>query len=104
VSRTRWGRDAAVVARAVLPRPGLWITALAAVRRMARRGWWHRAPFVPVPGEAYWRFRLETAYGSGRDVDGVDQRDDGGPADEALTTDDVVAFLRWSQRSRPGRG
>jgi hypothetical protein len=92
--RTRrggWGRDAAVVLRAVAPHPGLWWSTLGALRRMARRGWWHRAPFVPVPGEAYWHFRLVTAYGG-----------DGDP--EALTTADVLAYLRWCQRTRPRRG
>jgi|HubBroStandDraft_6_1064221.scaffolds.fasta_scaffold2355619_1 hypothetical protein len=89
--RPGWGRDAAIVLRAVAPRPGLWWASLGALRRMARRGWWHRAPFVPVPGEAYWRFRLVTAYGG-----------DGEP--EALTTADVVAYLRWCQRCRPRGG
>ncbi len=87
----RWRRDAAVVARAVLAHPGLWWAALGAVRRLARRGWWRRAPFVPLPGEAYWRFRLVTAYGG--DGDGAE-----------LTRADVVSYLRWCQRSRPGRG
>ena len=89
--RTRWSRDATVVLRAVAAHPGLWWSAAGAVRRMARRGWWHRAPFVPVPGEAYWHFRLVTAYGGNGDP-------------EALTTADVVAYLRWCQRSRPRRG
>ncbi len=62
-----------------------------ALRRMARRGWWHRPPFAPLPGEAYWRFRLVTAYGG-----------DGDSGE--LTPADVVAFLRWCQRSRPRRG
>ena len=83
------------MARAVVPRPGLWWAAAGALRRMARRGWWRHRPFVPLPGEAYWRFRLETAYGGG---DGATE--EGG----ALTPSDVVAFLRWCQRSRPGRG
>jgi len=89
--RARWARDTAVVTRAVLPRPGLWWAACGAVHRMARRGWWHRAPFVPLPGEAYWRFRLVTAYG-------------GDGQTGALTPSDVVAFLRWCKRSRPRRG
>ena len=84
----RWGRDAAVVVSAVWSRPALWGAAFGAVRRMAKRGWWRRAPFLPLPGEAYWQFRLETAYGG----DGSD----GGP-----TREDVVAYLRWCQRSRP---
>ena len=91
MSRFRWGRDAAVVARAVLPHPGLWWAALGALHRLARRGWWRRAPFVPLPGEAYWRFRLVTAYGGEGEA-------------EVLTRSDVVAYLRWCQRSRPRRG
>ena len=84
-----------MVARAVVPRPGLWWAAAGALRRMARHGWWRHRPFVPLPGEAYWRFRLETAYGG-----------DSGAAGEggALTAPDVVAFLHWCQRSRPDRG
>ena len=89
--RTRWARDAAVVTRAVLPRPGLWWAAFGAVLRMARRGWWHRAPFVPLPGDAYWRFRLVTVYG-------------GDGQTEALTPSEVVAFLRWCKGSRLRRG
>ncbi len=89
--RRSWGRDAGVVLRAVGPRPRLWWASAGAMRRMARRGWWHRAPFVPLPGEAYWRFRLETAYGG-----------DGESGE--LSPADVVAFLHWCQRSRPRRG
>jgi hypothetical protein len=89
--RARWGRDAFVVVRAIAPHPELWSAALGVFVRMARRGWWRRAPFVPLPGEAYWHFRLVTAYGGDGD-------------DEALTTADVVAYVRWCQRSRPRRG
>ena len=89
--RWRWGRDVRIVARAVVPRPRLWPAAAGALTRMARRGWWHRAPFLPLPGEAYWRFRRVTAYGG----DGVSGE---------LTPADVVAYLRWCQRSRPRRG
>ena len=74
-----------------LPRPGLWWASAGALRRMARRGWWHRAPFLPLPGDAYWHFRLVTAYGG-----------DGETGE--LTPDDVVAYLHWCQRSRPRRG
>ena len=87
---TEWAGTRPWCARS-LPHPGLWWASLGAVRRMARRGWWHRAPFVPLPGEAYWRFRLVTAYGGDGDTG-------------ALTPADVVAFLRWCQRSRPRRG
>jgi hypothetical protein len=91
--RHPWGRDAAAVVRAVWARPQLWGAAFGALRRMARRGWWRRAPFLPVPGEQYWRFRLETAYGGDKAADSV-----------TPSTEDVVAYLRWCQRSRPRRG
>jgi hypothetical protein len=90
--RHRWSGDAIVVLGAVVLHPTLWWAALAALVRLARRGWWHRAPFLPVPGEAYWRFRLETAFGG-----------DAGSG-EALSRADVVAYLKWCRRTRPGRG
>ena len=43
--RLAWRR----VAGAVLARPGLWLTALGQVLRLARPGWWHRWPPVPAP-------------------------------------------------------
>lgn len=58
----RWVR----VAAAVMARPTLWPTALLAVRRTAARGWWRRAPFLPVPTGAYLEFRLVTQYGDAR--------------------------------------
>ena len=90
-SPPRWGRDAMVVVGAVVPRPSLWWAGLTALARLSRRGWWHRAPFLPVPGEAYWHFRLVTAFGGSGD-----------PA--ALTGPDVVAYLQWCRRARPPRG
>jgi hypothetical protein len=75
----------------VVVRPLLWGVALVTMFRLARRGWWHRAPFLPLPDGDYWRFRLETAYG------GVD-----GEAEPS--TPDVVAYLRWCKRMRVGRG
>jgi hypothetical protein len=86
-----WGREARVVVRAVGPHPDLWLASAGALRRMARRGWWHRAPFLPLPGEAYWHFRLVTAYGGDGETG-------------ALTPADVLAYVRWCQRSRPRRG
>jgi hypothetical protein len=89
--RDRRGRDARVVARAVLSHPELWWASAGAVRRMARRGWWRRPPFLPVPGDAYWRFRLVTANGGDGETD-------------ALEPSDVVAYLRWCQKARPRGG
>jgi hypothetical protein len=30
---------------------------------MAPPGWWRRRPYLPVPDDRYWRFRLETSNG-----------------------------------------
>ena len=51
------------VAVAVGARPGLWPTAVRQTGRLARRGWWRRPPFLPLPGADYLRFRMETQYG-----------------------------------------
>ncbi len=67
-------------AGAVLVRPSLWFTALRQLFVLARPGWWRRRPFLPVPDEAYLRFRLQTAYG-----DPTRQPD---PAD-------VITYLHW---------
>jgi tRNA-dihydrouridine synthase len=83
-----WGRDGVVVARALMLRPWLWWAAAGAVRRLARRGWWRRPPFLPLPGAAYWHFRLVTVFG-------------GTGTDEALSAADVVTYLQWCRRSRP---
>jgi len=53
------------VVGAVVARPWLWPTAVAQLFRLARRGWWRRPPFLPLPGEAYMEFRLTTQYGGG---------------------------------------
>jgi hypothetical protein len=91
MARRRIGRDVAVVLPAILPHPSLWWAALAAVGRLARTGWWRRPPFLPLPGQTYWEFRLVTAFG-------------GRAADATLDGHDVVAYLRWCRRTRPHRG
>ncbi len=68
----------------LLARPWLWATALRQAVRIARRGWWRRPPFLPLPDGGYVRFRLETAYG------------DAGHPDAG----DLVAYLRWCRDRR----
>jgi hypothetical protein len=68
---------------AVMRRPTLWPTAVRQARRTAARGWWRRAPFLPVPGGDYLRFRLVTQYG-----------DPGATPDPA----DALAYLEWCRR------
>jgi hypothetical protein len=70
-----WARGAGLV----LARPALWATALRQGRRLARRGWWRRAPFLPLPDPDYLRFRFETQYGTD------------GRADPR----DLIAYLAW---------
>ena len=67
-------------AGAVLVRPSLWFTALRQLFVLARPGWWRRPPFLPVPDDAYLRFRLQTAYG--------DPTREPDPAD-------VITYLHW---------
>jgi hypothetical protein len=78
MDRTRSGWIAAVAA--VATRPRLWAPAVRMLRRMAARGWWRSAPFVPRPDPAYLEFRLTTAFGP-----------DPGPPPAR----EVVAYLEW---------
>jgi hypothetical protein len=66
--------------RAVLVHPGLWGTGTRQLFVLAKRGWWRRPPFLPLPDAAYLRFRMETAYGdANRDPEPVD----------------LITYLRW---------
>jgi len=79
-----WLRAAA----AVLIRPWLWATAVGQTFRLARRGWWRRPPFLPLPDRDYLRFRLQTAYG-------------GDPPPDLPSVADVLTYLDWC-RAFPG--
>ncbi|HEY8081786.1 MAG TPA: hypothetical protein VIE15_06810 [Acidimicrobiales bacterium] len=82
-------RDAMRVTTAIVLRhPTLWWSAAHAAVRFAPRGWWRHAPFLPVPDERYWRFRMETAYGDERARVGAEDLDD---------------VLRWAHRARARR-
>ncbi len=76
------------VGRAVLTRPALWPTAVAAGARLLPARWWtgRRAAAAATP---WLRFRVETAYGA--------ERTTPAPAD-------VITFLRWLREWPPGRG
>jgi len=66
----------------VLARPSLWITAARQALRLARRRWWTRPPFLPVPDPDYLRFRFETQYGGAARPD----------------PHDLVTYLDWCRR------
>jgi len=70
---------------AVVKRPWLWGTAVGALFALARRDWWRRAPFLPLPDSEYLQWRIGTAYG----------RDD-----RPIAEDDVVSYLEWRKRQR----
>jgi hypothetical protein len=74
---------------AVVARPRLWPIALVTAGRFVPRGWWRRFPFLPMPDAAYWRFRMQTAFGAD-------------PTAQP-TASDVVEFLNWCQRTRAWR-
>jgi hypothetical protein len=77
------------VVLAVAARPWLWPVAVIQVLRLARPGWWHRWPPLPLPDRDLWRFRMETAYG--------------GRGEAEPEPDDVRSFLRWSRDMRHWR-
>lgn len=83
-------RAAAEAVAAVAGRPHLWTVAIHQAARLAPRGWWRRPPFVPLPGVAYLRFRLVTAYGGDGSLASV--------AEEIDAAADVVSYLEWCRQ------
>ena len=79
-------RTATGMAGAVLRRPDLWWTALGALVRLARPGWWRTGSRLPLPDARLWAFRMVTAYG------------DPGATPEGA---DVVAYLEWCRSTGP---
>lgn len=65
--------------------PRLWIPALRVALATAGPGWWRRRPFLPLPDETWWAFRMETAYGD---------------ANTRLDAADLVEFIAWSRQER----
>jgi hypothetical protein len=72
-----------LAARAAL-NPRLALDLLSTAWAFRRRGWWRRAPFLPLPDRAYLRWRMYTAYGDEHAVP---------PAR------DVIGFARWRRET-----
>jgi len=75
-----WPRLAATLTLRAIASPSLARDLLRVAWRLRRRGWYRRAPWLPVPSRLYVRWRMYTAYG---DYDAVP------PAD------DVIRYARW---------
>ncbi len=68
---------------AVVVRPRLWGTALSALFELAPKGWWRRAPFLPLPDPDWTHFRIVTAYG--------------GDGSLPMRPEDLVSWLEWKR-------
>jgi len=63
--------------------PATGVALLRVAWRFRRRGWWHRAPFLPLPDRTYLRWRMHTAYGE---------------YDTVPPAEDVIRYARWAVR------
>ena len=70
---------------AVALRPHLWVTAGQAAIELAPRGWWKRAPFLPLPDPDWAHFRVVTAYG--------------GDGSMTMRPEDLVSWLEWKRKN-----
>ena len=78
-----WSRLSLSLALRSVRHPATGAALLRVAWRFRRRGWWRRAPFLPLPDRDYLRWRMHTAYGEYATVP---------PAD------DVIRYARWAVR------
>ena len=78
-----WTRLSLLLALRALRHPATGVALLRVAWRFRRRGWWRRAPFLPLPSVTYVRWRMHTAYGDDHAVP---------PAA------DVERYARWAVR------
>jgi hypothetical protein len=81
------------LARGTIPQllrsPSRLLRAVPAAMALAPRGWWRRPPFLPLPDERYWTFRLETSAG--------------GEGDVPPSPHEVAEVVDWAKRMRRAR-
>ena len=79
-----WPAVAAALAARALVDPRLARDLLRLAWSFRARGWWRRAPFLPLPPRDYVRWRMLTAYGD---------------ADAVPPVADVIRFARWRRET-----
>jgi len=82
--RGSWSELTLQLALRALVNPRLAVDLLRTAWAFRRRGWWARAPFLPVPDRTYLRWRMYTAYAS---------------EDAVPPVEDVVRFARWRRET-----
>ena len=82
------GIDLTGLGRYLLRHPTVAPAVLLAGWRLRANKWWRHAPFLPLPDQKYWNFRMMTATGS---------------TDGAMSVREIVDAARWSSRQRVGR-
>ncbi len=79
----QWTRLSLSLAARGIRRPSTGVALIRVAWRFRRRGWWHRAPFLPLPSREYVRWRMHTAYGE---------------HDVVPSADDVERYARWAAK------
>jgi hypothetical protein len=82
------GIDTKGVAKYLVVHPGAIRAVMVAGWRLRTDTWWRTAPFLPIPSDDYWTFRMKTATGS-----------DEGP----MSVLDTVHAAQWTARQRVER-
>jgi hypothetical protein len=73
-------KSGASIVLAIIVRPHLWSIAVIQLFRLVPRSWWRQAPYLPIPTQAYLRFRKQTQYGG---------------INHPLQVRDVLSYLNW---------
>jgi len=79
------------LARPLVKRPDLWVTALRSYRTLVPRSWWRHRPYLPLPNAEWLHFRLVTAYGGS----GVINNPSNNKPAYARMSEDMILWLEW---------
>ncbi|HVA53800.1 MAG TPA: hypothetical protein VNF05_09845 [Acidimicrobiales bacterium] len=82
------GVDGRGLVRYLTRHPSLVPVVVRAGWRLRAHQWWRRRPFLPLPDQAYWNFRMMTVTGS---------------MEGRVSAREIVDAAVWSSRQRVGR-